>query len=362
MRSDGRKMLETLFAGIESNYRGYQYRRSAKRRLKRINGGYKNSAEYRSIVLPYWRRFGQRPREYWYSLYSAETKEMDPRYIPDDMWFSIIVPYFSNMQFRRALEDKCMHGRLFPELERPGTIVMNMAGIFYDVDFRIISKEEAIEKCLEEQDFLIKPAIDSGEGRLITFFTGMDVNKANIANAMDALSSNFIVQQVVQQHRTLSDLNAKSLNTIRIVSFLFNSEVHILSSILRVGGMESRVDNVGAGGYGCRIHPDGRLDRFAVNRASQWVEQHPNGAVFLGVSVPSYGDILELVSREHKKMAHFKIIGWDFAVDKSGTPIFIEYNVCPGQNQMTCGPTFGELTDQVLTEVFIDKTLKNSQN
>ena len=78
---------------------------------------------------------------------------MDPRYIPDDMWFARILPYFSNMQFRRAYEDKCMHSVLFPELARPKTVVRNIAGIFYDDGFRIIDKEKR-QKCLREPEFL----------------------------------------------------------------------------------------------------------------------------------------------------------------------------------------------------------------
>ena len=355
-------MLDTVFGAIEAKYRGHHYRRSTKRRLRQSDGGYRNDKEYKSIVVPYWQRFGQRPRQYWYSLFCVRSKQMDPRYIPDDMWFARVLPYYSNMQFRRAYEDKCMHSVLFPELSRPKTIVMNIAGVFYDGSFRIIGKEEAVQTCLREHEFLIKPSIDSGEVRLITFLFGDEVNRDAIQKTIDSLQSNFMVQEVVQQHRVLANLNEKSLNTIRVISFLFEGEVHILSTILRIGGMDSRVDNVGAGGYACKINPNGRLDRYAVNRLSQWVEDHPSGAVFYDTEVPSYEKVLELVRRGHKKLAHFKIIGWDFAINIAGEPIFIEYNVCPGQNQRTCGPTFGDLTDKVLEDVFIKKSLAGSKN
>ena len=95
----------------------------------------------------------------------------DPRYIPDDLWYGVIVPYFSNSQFRRFGEDKCLHDVFFKDLIRPETIVKNMAGVFYDANMHIITKEQAIEKCMAYQgEFLIKPSIDSGEGRLISFF------------------------------------------------------------------------------------------------------------------------------------------------------------------------------------------------
>ncbi|WP_353095822.1 sugar-transfer associated ATP-grasp domain-containing protein [Tissierella praeacuta] len=362
MRSNARKGLDTLFGIIESNYRAIQYRRAARKRLRRMNGGYKCSVEYKSVVLPYWRQFNVKPKEYWYSLYSADSRKVDPRYIPDDLWFGKIIPYFSNMQFRRACEDKCMHSIWFSELKRPRTFVMNIAGIFYDENYNIISKDDAVDICLNNKKFLIKPSIDSGEGRLISFFDDETVTDSKILSVFDSLNSNFIAQEIINQHSALAKINEKSLNTIRVVSLLFKGEVHILSAILRMGGSESRVDNVGAGGYACKINDDGKLNQFGVNRKSEWSSKHPNGTLFSDVSVPSYKKIIETIKREHIKLAHFKIIGWDFGVDIDNDPVFIEYNTCPGQNQMTCGPTFGNLTEDVLEDVFIKKTLEGSKN
>lgn len=45
----------------------------------------------------------------WYQIFWDRTHEPDPRYIPDDLWYGVIVPYFSNSQFRRFGEDKCLH-------------------------------------------------------------------------------------------------------------------------------------------------------------------------------------------------------------------------------------------------------------
>jgi D-alanine-D-alanine ligase-like ATP-grasp enzyme len=61
-------------------------------------------------------------------------------------------------------------------------------------------------------------------------------------------------------------------------------------------------------------------------------------------------------------MAHFKLIGWDMAVDENNEPVFIEYNTFPGANQLTNGPAFGDLTEKVLEEYFINRTLANAQN
>ena len=362
MRSGLRKKWDNLYEWVEQKYRGHEYRKKARVRSKRMGGGYNCKKEYKEIVVPYWKQFGQKPKIIWYKLFSAESKKVDPRYIPDDMWFEKILPYYSNTQFRRAGEDKCMHGIWFPDVKRPYTVVANIAGVYYDDKYNIITKEEAAKRCVDFKKFLIKPSIDSGEARLIKFYDEEELTIEKMYAEFDEFGANFLAQEAIEQHPVLAELNASSLNTIRIVSFLFEGQVYILSSILRIGGGGARVDNIGAGGYSCAISADGRLSKNAVNRKSEWVECNQNGLRFETVTVPHYTDAVNLVKRIHTRLAHFKIIGWDIGITKDGEPILIEYNSNPGQNQYSCGPTFGDLTDRVLEDVFVTKTLINSRN
>lgn len=362
MRSSLRKNWDNLYEWVEKTYRGYEYRKKARIRSKRMNGGYNCTKEYKEKVIPYWKRYGIKPDILWYKLYSAESKQVDPRYIPDDMWFEKILPYYSNTQFRRAGEDKCMHGIWFPDVNRPHTVVCNIAGIFYDDNYKIITRYEAAKRCVNYKRFLIKPSIDSGEARLIKFFDHEELSIEKMYQAFDEFGANFLAQEAMEQHPVLSTLNSSSLNTIRIVSFLFEGEVHILSSILRIGGGGARVDNIGAGGFSCAIAPDGKLSKMAVNRKSEWVDCNQNGLRFEEITVPCFAEAIALVKKMHTRLPHFKIIGWDIAISKEGEPTLIEFNSNPGQNQYSCGPTFGNLTDRVLEDVFINKTLKNSRN
>ena len=129
-----------------------------------------------------------------------------------------------------------------------------------------------------------------------------------------------------------------------------------------MGASGHKVDNIGAGGFACPIQQDGHLTEQGVNRKAEWVSENQHGIRFLDVQVPSYEKIVAIVKEQHCKLAHFKLIGWDFSVNSKEEPVFIEYNVCPGSNQITCGPTFGDLTEQVLEEVFVNQTLKYAQN
>ena len=101
MRSNVRKMLDDFTFKVESSYRKYSYSKQAKQRLKRMKGGYDLGKEYQEIVVPYWKQFGIKPKKFWYKIFADRDQKVDPRYIPDDLWYGEIVPYYSNSQFRR---------------------------------------------------------------------------------------------------------------------------------------------------------------------------------------------------------------------------------------------------------------------
>ena len=363
MRSVFRKKRDALDLKIESLYRKHSYRKKAKLRLKRMDGGYKCDKEYREIIVPYWKKYGYKPAKYWYQIFCDADKKIDPRYIPDDLYYGEMLPYFSNSQFRRFGEDKCYHDIWFPDIKRPETICKNIAGVYYDSNMNPISFEEAVALVVTfNGECLIKPSIDSGEGRLIKFFCQDMRNKKEIETAFRELGANFILQAAVKQHEILAKMNPSSLNTIRVVSFFFEEQVHILSSILRIGAPKAKVDNVGAGGYACPIQMNGNLNAKAVNRKAEWVEENSFGIKFDDVKIPEFDRVIETIKFAHKRLAHFKLVGWDMSVDAQGEPVLIEYNTCPGANQISCGPTFGELTERVLDEFFTKRTLANAQN
>ena len=85
MRSGIRKKWDNLNFRVESIYRKYEYRKKAKIRLKRMNGGYKCTKEYNEIVVPFWKKYGLRPDKMWYQIFWDRTHVPDPRYIPDDL-------------------------------------------------------------------------------------------------------------------------------------------------------------------------------------------------------------------------------------------------------------------------------------
>lgn len=331
-------------------------------RVNRIGGGYRgNEKEYRETVLKYWEKFGVKPKRIYYTLLCDGQECYDPRFIPDPIWFQKILPYFNCRPFAQAYSDKSLYSKLFPEIKKPDTLVKNMGGLYYNGDGdQPITREEAEQILKTEEHLIFKPSLGT-KGAGILFFDRDDEKSLSVPAVIDKMGSNFVVQRIVKQHPDLARLNPSTLNTLRVISFRFKGEVHILSAQLRIGGTGARVDNVSAGGSACSVYPDGRLHEKSVTRKSTWTDETPNGIKLSTIRIPNYEGVVETIKKVHCQLPYFNIVGWDFAVGEDGTPIMVEFNTKPGQNQIGGKePTFGDRTDEVLEDVFIKKTLKHA--
>lgn len=352
-------LRDEVYSKISYHHRAKTKQKLAKKKLQSIHGGYAVTAQEYENVKAFWRPYGVTPQKYWYQLFWYGKEAHDPRYIPDDIWIRDILPYFNNLTFGRAYADKCAYDRLFPNLNRPRTIVKNSCGHYYDGNQNVITREEAIALCLKEERFIIKFATFSYGGKDVQVLERGEINEQSVRKLFEEYRINFVIQALVEQHETLSKLNESSLNTIRTMSFFFQGKVYILSSQLRIGSAGARVDNYASGGIACEVKPNGQLHENAISR-SGLVAQHPNGFYFKDVVIPNYEKVIQIVQEEAAKLPQLSIIGWDFGIDQSGEPVFIELNISSGQNQRGGGPTFGDLTEKVLKEVFIDRSLKDA--
>lgn len=358
-RSNWLMLVDRVNAKLRFLWPAYSSYKDAKKRTKSLHGGYKGTAEEYRNVKTYWSHYHKHPKMMWFRMYSDGKEKLDPRYIPLSMWYTTVLPYFNNTTMGRAYVDKCAYDVIYKDLKMPEIIVKNVAGRFYGPDQKLITKEEAVEKCMAQESFIAKCATGSYGGHGIVVLIGDEINRESVEQTFEQLEKNYVVQKLVKQHEDLKKINPSSLNTLRVMSFFFRDEVHILSAQLRMGSGDARVDNYSSGGFACNVQPDGRLSERAVSRDG-WATVHPNGMAFKDIVVPAYDRVVEIIKEEHKKIPYMNIIGWDFGIDEEGDPVFIEMNEGPQDNQNGSGPTFGDMTEEVLEEVFITKSNRNA--
>ncbi len=234
--------------------------------------------------------------------------------------------------------------------------------MLFDGDYHQITVDEAIALIAFESEVICKPTLETGSGRGIRFWkTKKDTEeiRAFLTNPDEA---DYAVQAVLKQHAGLNKVHEGSINTIRICSILMDDGVHILSSVLRMGVGNAKVDNATAGdnaqydGMTCGINPDGSLKQYAYGYyTGKKFDRHPQGLVFDGYTVPCYDKAVELVKKVHPTIAHFRLVSWDVAIDENENAVLIEANMRNGGinfHQFNNGPLFGDLTERVLKEVF----------
>lgn len=330
------------------------YRRKVrKHHLKNVDASCLTKAEIKEIKA-YWKQYTDDFDIAYHKYYAGVSGKADARYIPDDQHICYIDPHFNDREKHIGVCDKNYFDIWFENTIRPKSICHLINGIFYDGEYRLADRDRVIQLLLDAKEFVIKPCLDSMGGDGIKFVVAKD--KTQIEEELDTLSGDdFIFQEVIKQHEKLNEIHRNSVNTLRIMTLLFKGKVHLVQSILRMGVGDAQVDNALAGGIYCGINSDGSLKDVAFDIFGKRYEKHPQGFDFRGFVIPGYQQACEMAVREAEKMANFRLISWDIAINENAEPVLIEANLQAGGIgvlQAANGPLFGELTDEVLAEVF----------
>ena len=340
--------IETFAANRISNIQEKKYLRKYIDKDVRLTGEQKR--QIKELWAPYCK---VSPK--WALYYSAKNGKFDPRYIPNDLYYTKIDQHFNARKLGYGFNDKNYYSRIFPMVKQPLTLVRNIGGLFFDDQYIQIDVDEAVRIIVSEREVIIKPSQESGSGRGIQFYKREQATEIR-EYFLNKEEHDYIVQGIVNQHPDLERVHAGSLNTIRICTLLLEDGVHILSSVLRMGVDDSRIDNVTAGGISAAIRNDGTLDKYAYTYyTGERFDKHPQGLVFEGYRIPGFNKVIEEVKILAQTIGSFRLVSWDMGVDADGDVILIEANMRKGGinlHQFDNGPLFGELTERVLNEVF----------
>lgn len=313
----------------------------------------KLSEVQRTEIKKIWGNLGNIEFKYW-QYYLKMTGDFNKYYIPDNIWFNKICPFFNNASFSKQIDDKALYD-LFININMPETICRIIGGRFLDKDFNVINGnlELIFEK---EQKFICKPAVNSYGGKGIVI---IDKNNYDKIKKLD-LKMDWVIQKFVIQSKNLSFLNSSCINTVRIGSFMKkNGDVVILGAMLRMGINGALVDNASAGGIFVGIDIlTGNLKEYAYSLSKEKLirfEKHPNSnVVFSNYHISGFEKIIQIIKCNAKYFPRNRIIGWDFTLDENENPILIELNLenhgCVSL-QLANGPYCGEFISSIIDEI-----------
>ena len=331
-----------------------KWQRKIKKLIKARNAPKPSNSQLAAIKKFYAEKNLHSIKTYWHSFYTSCNGNFSTGYVPENLFYTVIEPKLNDRQFASVLMDKNLLEKLFPNAKQPHTVVKNINGFFFTNSGEMIDLESVKSICDKYGTLFIKPTIETGGGKGVSAFNLNDnvpnTEKKEFGQVLKDYNKNFIIQKKVEQHEIMSSLNPTSLNTLRVVSYLKNNEVFILSSIVRMGIKGSIIDNSSAGGVSCGIKPNGSLKETGFKMSGEKSDSTSTGIKFGEIRLPFMTIVHDEVKKLHREVPYFKMVSWDLAVDTKSEVILIEYNI-KGQeitfHQLNNGPVLTRLLEEL---------------
>lgn len=126
----------------------------------------KLTSDQRREIKEFWQKVGIKPNDKWHRAYTSVNGIFDPAYIPEDLFYSLVIPKLGNVQLSKSYADKNMYDKYFPYVNKPKVIIRNIHGRYYDMNYSKVDKDTCKALILKEDGvFIIKPSIDSSQGK-----------------------------------------------------------------------------------------------------------------------------------------------------------------------------------------------------
>lgn len=135
----------------------------------------------------------------------------------------------------------------------------------------------------------------------------------------------FIIQEKLKNHPSIDKIYNKSLNTIKLITFLNDDgTVDFFDSVMRFGAGGNFIDNASRGGVFVGIEKDGTLQEIGFHEPGIKKNLivpgfHPDTRVkFGGMRIPFWDELLATAKEFHKFFYGIPSIGWDIAITPEG--------------------------------------------
>lgn len=281
----------------------------------------------------------------WLEVYSAMQGEFRPGWIPNNYWGTVMKPRlkgpYGDLSGLNSLNRLITQSEAFPSQ------VSHVNGLFLDGSLGIIEPERVRDHLFQTNEKTVFKTDNSSSGSGIYMFTEQSFDVAAIRGL-----GNGSFQPYITQHSDISVFGKSAVAPIRITTAVDSEGVaSVRAAYIRFGRASEKWTRSESQ---IRVSIDlgaGILREFGWNY--QWLRSrtHPDtGAIFEGFVVPNFLQAKSLVLELQKKVPFVRSIGWDIAIDESGSPIVMEWNGKHNDikfSEAVDGPCFSDLLYEV---------------
>lgn len=298
----------------------------------------------RQIDEFYIHNYGKKIPYWWHRLYMSYTGRFDPQYMPEYIFTTKIEPRSNPRLEALPLENKNLLSALFGNAIKDGvvripkTYVMCIKGRFFDGSGKPVS-ESRVLKILKEihsvdGEAVMKVTVDTNSGRGVRMLHLDAGDKENntfaqtIKKVFSEMGTDFVIQEKIIPHPALKYIYAKSINTVRVITYITKEKVCVAPLTLRIGRGGATVDNAHAGGIFIGIDEDGKLLKEAFTDRRERFLSHPDtGVLFEGYQLPCMSQVRQAAIDLHQQIPIFNFVSWDLTVDQEGRVVLVEANL-----------------------------------
>ena len=304
-----------------------------------------------------WKQLVHNVNPKWYRIYSTISGIEDYRYVPPDIYYTVLEPILNQRSMCRGYKNKNFYERLNSNNLFPNTYIRNINGVFYDREYTPIFEKDIRNQFNTLLDgvnkVLIKPALFSGGGRDLRIFD-LSVEELSIDFLQEQYKKDYIIQEYIESTEYFRQFNPTSLNCIRINTYrsVTTNEVYTDEILFLIGGKGSVLSNTHAGGLYIDVKTDGSLGKFAVDGKGlkHFAPAGVNKKFSKFDKVPQINEFQKVASDVAYLYPYQRLLGLDLCMDKNGKVRVIEINnMFTGiGGQMLCGSLFKDYTDEVI--------------
>lgn len=305
----------------------------------------------------YIKNYGKTIPYVWHKYYTAFTGNFDKYYFPELLYIPEFERFMNNNNsYVEAFSDK----NILPMLANvagvcmPETIYSCINGLVQDSEHNIVSLQDVY---ILEGEYFVKPTVETSSGigcQVINLKNGNDsITNTKLSKILKLKGDNWVIQKRIKCHDSIEKIYPHSVNTFRIMTYIWKSEICVAPVIMRIGQGGANVDNAHAGGMFIAIDADGSLHDKAFTEFNLTFEEHPDTHLtYKGYKIPLFPNVLKAAIKCHSFIPQVGCINWDFTIDEMGNPILIEANIRGGgiwMFEMAHGTgIFGEKTPEIL--------------
>lgn len=167
-------------------------------------------------------------------------------------------------------------------------------------------------------------------GRGVFAFDIKDGETKMLEAILSVRGNDYLCEQYIIQHPTLSSLNSQSVNSIRVLVINDHGDVKVIAATLKIGADGSVVDNLRNKGVAANINTQtGIVDTPCADLGDNTTFFTESGVCVLGLQIPNWEKVLETAKKAALICKGNVVLGFDIAVTEDGASL-IEANNRPG--------------------------------